>query len=232
VDLVLVLERSDAAGARLASWAEAAGHEVATAGNGAEARHLVETRSSDVLVFDPAVEGDELASELRSHLPALALLAWLPVYSSLRAAELLERGSDDILHGALPEREALARLDAAARRARRPGMSAAVELGPLRVDAAHGEASWRGDPVRLTRRERQVLQVLAEAEGRVVRREEIYRRVWGYAMARGDRTVDVNVRRLRAKLAGAVGEDLAVTTQPGIGYRLELSARDTPVTVL
>ena len=77
-----------------------------------------------------------------------------------------------------------------------------------------------------------MLQILAETAGRPVRREEIYRRVWGYAMARGDRTVDVNVRRLRAKLAQATAEELQIVTQPGIGYRLDLSLRDEAVTAL
>ena len=232
MDLVFLVERSDADAARLASWVRGAGHEIAAANNAAEARHLAETSAADAVVFDHKLAGDALVVELRAELPRIASLAWLPVYSSGRAAELLERGSDDVLHGALPERESLARLVAAVRRAAGPDSVAAVELGPLRVDPAHGETSWRGRPVALTRRERQVLQILAETAGRPVRREEIYRRVWGYAMARGDRTVDVNVRRLRAKLAQATAEELEIVTQAGIGYRLDLSLRDEAVTTL
>jgi DNA-binding response OmpR family regulator len=216
----------------LASWAREAGHAVATAATSVEARHLAVSGSADAVVFDPGLAGDSFEAELRGDLPQVAVLGWLPVYSSARAAELLERGCDDVLHGAIPQRETVARLEAAVRHSRRPTAEGAVELGALRVDAAHGEASWRDRPIRLTRRERQVLQVLTEAAGRPVRREEIYRLVWGYAMARGDRTVDVNVRRLRAKLSAVAAEEVTVETQPGIGYRLQLEAKSEPVTSL
>ena len=59
-------------------------------------------------------------------------------------------------------------------------------------------------------------------------REILYKRVWGYAMARGDRSVDVNVKRLRGKLAKVAGTALEIKTQPGIGYRLELAAEREP----
>jgi DNA-binding response OmpR family regulator len=227
VNLVVAVAQGD-----LASWAHEAGNAVTSAASTAEARHLAVNGSADAVVFDPALAGDEFPAELRAQLPNVAVLAWLPVYSSGRAAELLERGSDDVLHGALPRRESLARLEAAVRRSRRPTAQSSIELGELRVDAAHGEASWRNERIRLTRRERQVLQVLAEAGGQAVRREEIYRLVWGYAMARGDRTVDVNVRRLRAKLSAVAGDELAVETQPGVGYRLGLTVQGEPVTSL
>jgi DNA-binding response OmpR family regulator len=232
VDLILCADQSDEAVARLVSWARGAGHTVTEARSAVEARHLAGSNALDCLLFDPAVAGDAFAAEQRPRLPAVAFLAWLPVYSSRRAAELLEQGSDDVLHGALPQREALARIEAAGRRAGRSPLPATVSLGDLHVDAAQGETTWRGEPFRLTRREREVLQVLADAGGLAVRREDIYRLVWGYAMARGDRTVDVNVRRLRAKLRAVAGEDVTVATQPGIGYRLELAQRNEAVTNL
>ena len=227
VNVVIAVAEGDAA-----SWVREAGHEVMEAASGSEARHLAGRHSAEAVVFDPRLTGDGFPAELRGELPRVATLAFLPIYSSSRAAELLESGSDDVIHGAMPRRETVARLQAAVRRAQRPTSTAGAELGPLRVDAAHGEASWKSKPIRLTRRERQVLQVLVEAEARPVRREEIYRLVWGYAMARGDRTVDVNVRRLRAKRSAAAGEELTIETQPGIGYRLELATEDQPVTTL
>jgi DNA-binding winged helix-turn-helix (wHTH) protein len=63
--------------------------------------------------------------------------------------------------------------------------------------------------------------VLAEARGSVVEREDIYQRVWGYAMAHGDRSVDVFVRKLRQKLRGASGGWRYIHTHFGIGYRLD-----------
>ena len=114
--------------------------------------------------------------------------------------------------------EQAARVAALAERAPRP--EAAVVLGPLRVDPERGEATWYGRRLPLTQRERDVLHALAEVGGATIRREVLYRRVWGYAMARGDRAVDVNVKRLRTKLAAEVGAPVAIETEPGVGYRL------------
>ena len=135
-----------------------------------------------------------------------------------------------MLDATMGTEELAARLDAAVRRGGR-GHPEAVELGGLRVDATAGEASWDGDELPLTPRERAVLQVLAESAGRTVRRELLYKQVWGYTMARGDRTVDVNVKRLRDKLA-ARGAGAAIKTQAGVGYRLELAAAAPAVTTL
>jgi DNA-binding response OmpR family regulator len=110
------------------------------------------------------------------------------------------------------------------------GRPAVVAVGELSIDPAHGEARWRGAELMLTPREREVLHVLAAAEGKAVRREVIYREVWGYTMARGDRSVDVNVKRLRDKLAGTAGGEVEIKTLPGVGYRLELAGRAQPVT--
>ena len=71
----------------------------------------------------------------------------------------------------------------------------------------------------LTRREFELIELLAGAEGRVLEREEIYSRLWGYAMVRGDRSVDVFVRKLRQKLEKASPEWRYIHTHFGIGYR-------------
>jgi DNA-binding response OmpR family regulator len=73
--------------------------------------------------------------------------------------------------------------------------------------------------VDLTRREFELIELLAGAEGRVLEREEIYQRVWGYAMARGDRSVDVFVRKLRQKLEKASPAWRYIHTHFGVGYR-------------
>jgi DNA-binding response OmpR family regulator len=76
-----------------------------------------------------------------------------------------------------------------------------------------------GVSVDLTRREFELIQLLAEAEGQVLQREEIYERVWGYAMVHGDRSVDVFVRKLRQKLERASPGWRYIHTHFGIGYR-------------
>ena len=75
----------------------------------------------------------------------------------------------------------------------------------------------------LTRREFELLQLLAQAEGKVLQREEIYQAVWGYAMAHGDRSVDVFVRKVRLKLETASPGWSYIHTHFGVGYRFQPS---------
>ena len=76
-----------------------------------------------------------------------------------------------------------------------------------------------GTSLDLTRREFELIRLLAEAAGQVLQREEIYQRVWGYAMAHGDRSVDVFVRKLRQKLERSSPGWRYIHTHFGIGYR-------------
>jgi DNA-binding winged helix-turn-helix (wHTH) protein len=77
----------------------------------------------------------------------------------------------------------------------------------------------RGTSIDLTRREFELIQLLAAAEGRVLEREEIYRRVWGYTMAHGERSIDVFVRKVRSKLQRASPHWSYIHTHFGVGYR-------------
>jgi DNA-binding response OmpR family regulator len=156
---------------------------------------------------------------VRRRYPEQTLLAWLPAPSTERTADLLDEGADEVLHAGMGSREVAARI-AMLNGGRHRAL--VVEVGQLRIDDTHGEATWRGRPLALTPREREVLRELASAAGRPIRRETLYRQVWGYAMPRGDRTVDVNVKRLRDKLAAEANEELAIVTQPGVGYRLDV----------
>lgn len=213
------------------STLEAAAFDVATAAGPRDAEHIATARAVDAVLFDPTVVGEDLRGRLRSRKPGLPLVAWLPKSSAARTAELFASGADEVVNGGMGAPELAARILAAAKRGASTAASA-IEVGSLRIDRALGEATWQNRPLPLTAREREVLLVLAEAAGRPIRRDVLYRKVWGYAMARGDRTVDVNVKRLRAKLAAAAGDEIAIRTQTGIGYRLELAASAEVVTPL
>ena len=109
---------------------------------------------------------------------------------------------------------------------RRKRASARVETGPLmagelEIRADQFQAFARGGSVDLTRREFEVLQLLAQAEGKVLQREEIYQAVWGYAMAHGDRSVDVFIRKVRQKLERASPDWHYIHTHFGVGYRFD-----------
>lgn len=220
--VVLTASEPEPALARLLEQLEASAHSVRVVRSVGEAE--LSKRSGRV---DAVVAVDDPV-EARRRLDDVAVAAWLASRSSERAAELLDAGVDEVIDAAMGEREQLARLAALARRV--PAPSEIVAFGPLRVDRSLGEATWHGRRLQLTPRERNVLHALAAAQGATVRREVLYRLVWGYAMARGDRTVDVNVKRLRDKLAAAVGAPLAIETEPAVGYRLAVS--ETAVTAL
>jgi DNA-binding response OmpR family regulator len=229
VQVLVVLAAAEVERARRAL--DAAGCEVLTAAGPRDAEHVATVRPVDVVVFDPAVADRDLRGRLRARKPALPLVGWLAASSATRTAELFANGADEVLNAGMGDPELAARVIAAAKRGAAP-VASAVELESLRIDPALGEASWQDHPLPLTGREREVLLVLAESAGRPIPREVLYRKVWGYAMARGDRTVDVNVKRLRAKLADTTGDGIAIRTQTGIGYRLEVAAPAEAVTTL
>jgi DNA-binding response OmpR family regulator len=138
-------------------------------------------------------------------------------------------GADDWLTKPCHPEELLARVEAVVRRRRRaeareeraPIQAGDVEIRADRFQAYVGEVS-----VDLTRREFELIELLAAAEGRVLEREEIYQRVWGYAMARGDRSVDVFVRKLRQKLERASPGWRYIHTHFGVGYRFSPEPSD------
>ena len=136
----------------------------------------------------------------------------------------LRLGADDWLTKPCHPEELIARVEAVARRRKRAAVridTGPVVAGELEIRADQFQAFVRGSSIDLTRREFEVLQLLAEANGQVLQREEIYQRVWGYAMARGDRSVDVFVRKVRQKLESASPDWEYIHTHFGIGYRFE-----------
>src|SRR5919107_802664 len=141
----------------------------------------------------------------------------------------LRLGADDWMTKPCHPEELMARVEAVVRRRKRA--EARVDAGPLVI----GEVEIRPDQFQafvggvgadLTRREFELIQLLADAQGQVMQREEIYQRVWGYAMVHGDRSVDVFVRKLRQKLERVSPQWRYIHTHFGIGYRLaaELTA--------
>jgi DNA-binding winged helix-turn-helix (wHTH) protein len=96
-----------------------------------------------------------------------------------------------------------------------------MEAGDLEIRADQFQAFSGGRSADLTRREFEVLQLLAAAEGKVIQREEIYQSVWGYAMAHGDRSVDVFIRKVRQKLEAASPSWKYLHTHFGVGYRFD-----------
>jgi DNA-binding response OmpR family regulator len=204
---------------RLTTTLAEGGFEVETTPHPRDAHLVASARAADAIVFEPErVDPDFLRPATGR--PSCAHVAWTAGSSSIRAARLLDEGADEVLDDGMSGEEILARLRKAVGRTMGSG-AGVLELGPLRIDLAHGEVVWAEKDIRLSKREREVLHALAESSGRTVRREVLYKRVWGYTMARGDRTVDVNVKRLRTKLAAA-GAAVIIETRPSVGYRIDV----------
>jgi DNA-binding response OmpR family regulator len=185
------------------------------------------------IVVDTALLGSEAWAYLE-HLcgqpAAPAVVVCTGPTSVAQRVRGLRLGADDWVTKPCHPEEVLARVEAAVRRRRAGELSSQpvepIVAGELEIRPDMFEAFVGGRAVGLTRREFELLQLLAEAHGQVIEREEIYQRVWGYAMAHGDRSVDVFVRKLRKKLEAASPGWTYLHTHFGVGYRFDAQEAD------
>jgi DNA-binding response OmpR family regulator len=180
----------------------------------------------DVVILDlnlPGVSGTEVCRLLRSNAATADVTIIMLTARSTEVDRVtgLELGADDYVVKPFSLRELTARVHAALRRRRREGgrprAAAAVYKGArLTADFDAVAVAVEGQPVRLTRREFELLRFLVENRNRVLSRDRLLERVWGYDRLIETRSVDVHVGRLRSKL-GAVGAQ--IETVVGLGYR-------------
>ena len=158
---------------------------------------------------------------LTRELPSLPIIVCTGQSTVAQRVRGLRLGADDWVTKPFHPEELIARIEAVARRRRLAEAAVAdtVVTGEIEIRGDQFQAFAHGRSIDLTRREFELIQLLAAAEGRVLEREEIYQRVWGYAMAHGDRSVDVFVRKLRAKLLRASPGWHYIHTHFGVGYR-------------
>jgi DNA-binding response OmpR family regulator len=185
----------------------------------------------DLSVLSP--QAWDYLEQVATMLPGLGIVVCTGGSTVAQRVRALRMGADDWLAKPCHPEELIARIEAVVRRRRRAeGRVEAlpVQAGGIEIRADRFQAFVAGLSVDLTRREFELLELLAGAEGRVLEREDIYRRVWGYEMARGDRSVDVFVRKLRHKLERASPGWRYVHTHFGVGYRFaaEPRAPDAP----
>ena len=205
---------------------ERAGFRVRAAATGEEALRAVRARRPDLVVLDlmlPEVDGLEVCRRLRAD----RATAGLPILMLTAKADAVDRvvglevGADDDVVKPFSPRELVARVRAVLRRAQRAELDRPLVVGRLTLDPARRLVRLGDTPLHLTPREYELLETLVEAGGRVLTREQLLDRAWGYARAEEveTRTVDVHVRRLRAKLGE---EGWRVLTVKGAGYRFEV----------
>jgi two-component system phosphate regulon response regulator PhoB len=201
---------------------KAAGFEVLTAADGADAVQKARSRSPDLILLDlmiPEVDGLEVCKILRRD-PATS--ATPIIMLTAKAAEMdrvigLELGADDYITKPFSPRELVLRVrNLLKRRGTAPQKAEQYKVGELAVDVPRHAVTVGGKKVDLTATEFRLLVVLLERRGRVQSREKLLQDVWNYNSLVDTRTVDTHVRRLREKLGRAAR---FLDTVRGVGYR-------------
>ena len=188
-------------------------------------REAVVSMRLSALVVDLAVLGPQAWSWLErlcEALPELGIVVCTGPSTVAQRVRGLRLGADDWVTKPCHPEEVIARVQSVVRRRRRSAgreQTPPVQAGEVEIRADRFQAFVGEDSIDLTRREFELIELLASAEGRVLEREEIYSRLWGYTMVRGDRSVDVFVRKLRQKLEKASPKWRYIHTHFGIGYR-------------
>src|SRR3954451_23914172 len=179
----------------------------------------------NAVVVDLAVLGPQgwtYLEKLCGRLPGLGVVVCTGQSSVAQRVRGLRLGAHDWGNKPCHPEELIARVEAVVRRRKRAEArvdDTPVSVGEVEIRADQFQAFARGASADLTRREFELIQLLADAEGQVLPREAIYQRVWGYAMVHGDRSVDVFVRKLRQKLERVSPDWRYIHTHFGIGYR-------------
>jgi phosphate regulon transcriptional regulator PhoB len=204
---------------------EREGFRCRTAANGLDALREAKADVPDLVVLDlmlPGLDGLEVCRRLRSD----ASTAGVPIIMLTAKSDEVDRvvglevGADDYVAKPFSPKELVARVRAVLRRSRPDHPTRVLAVGPVTLDPERHAVTLGGRALPLTPKEFDLLQALLEAAGRVLSREYLLNHVWGYARADEieSRTVDVHVRRLRAKL-GDAGSRIA--TVKSVGYRFE-----------
>ena len=218
---VLVVEDDEAIADVLRRSLRAEGHEVMSAGDGAEALTLSEEFVPDLVVLDlglPRLDGIEVCRRLRaeSDVPILILTARTETDDRVQG---LDSGADDYLPKPFERAELLARIRALMRR-RPPRGSASIVIGDLRINPDTREVARGERTIELTNREFELLEYLARNQKLVVSRERLLEDVWGYDPFEQTNTIDVFISNLRRKLEEG-GEQRLLHTKRGAGYVLK-----------
>jgi DNA-binding response OmpR family regulator len=223
---VVLVEDDERLAKLTARYLESHGVHVVVVADGREAvARVVQTRP-DVVLLDlmlPNMSGLDVCRELRSRTDVPILMVTARGEEADRVVGL-EGGADDYIPKPFSSRELLARIRAHARRARGAAgpVKKTMSLGRLAIDVEAMHASLDGTALALTTYEFMLLRVLAERAGRVLSREQLVDLVRGSADEAFDRSVDVHISHLRAKLGEDPRNPRIIKTIRGVGYMLAL----------
>jgi two-component system response regulator RegX3 len=222
---VLLVEDEESITTPLTAALAREGFDATVAPTAAEALELARSLEPDVVLLDlmlPDGSGLDVCRELRrtSRVPIIVVTARGDEADRVVGLEL---GADDYVVKPFSARELVARIRAVLRRSEavsEPRQDGVVVLGRLSVDPARRVASLEGEPLELSRKEFEVLELLAREAGRVVTRERILEEVWDTTWFGSTKTLDVHVSALRRKLGDDTSQPRFIHTVRGVGFRL------------
>ena len=224
---VLVVEDEESFSEALGYLLRKEGFEVTVADTGPDALAEFERGGADLVLLDlmlPGLTGVEVCQKLRqtSSVPVIMLTA---KDSEIDKVVGLEIGADDYMTKPFSSRELVARIRAVLRRqgdrGGEPLMSGVVEAGPVRMDVARHVVAVDGSSVSLPLKEFELLEMLLRNAGRVLTRGQLIDRIWGADYVGDTKTLDVHVKRLRAKIEPEPSRPRYLVTVRGVGYKFE-----------
>ncbi|MHB1166047.1 MAG: response regulator [Candidatus Nanopelagicales bacterium] len=222
---VLVVEDEESFSEALAFMLRREGYEVEVAADGNTAVEAFDQRGADLVLLDlmlPGIPGTEVCRVIRgkSLVPIIMLTA---KDGEIDKVVGLELGADDYVTKPFSSRELLARVRAVLRRNGEPEqlVPLTVEAGPVRIDADRHVVTVRGGTVSMPLKEFDLLEYFVRNSGRVLTRAQLIDRVWGSDYVGDTKTLDVHVKRLRAKIEEDPALPRHLLTVRGLGYKFE-----------
>lgn len=224
---ILIVEDESSFSEALAFLLGKEGFETVVAEDGRQALDTFAREGADLILLDlmiPEVSGVEVCRTIRtsSNVPIIMLTA--------KDAEIdkvvgLELGADDYVTKPYSSRELIARIKAVLRRGVAEDGSIQeqdlMEVGPVRLNIGKHQVSVNGSPVSLPLKEFELLEFLMRNSGRVLTRSQLIDRVWGGDYYGDTKTLDVHIKRLRAKIEDDPANPVLIQTIRGLGYKLE-----------
>jgi DNA-binding response OmpR family regulator len=229
-DDILVVDDEPGIVRLISMYLDREGFRTVAAHSGAEALSRLSVTQPSLVILDlmlPDVDGWEVCREIRrvSTVPIIMLTARESDEDKVAGLEL---GADDYVTKPFKPRELVARVKAVLRRVNVPPAEQAgrvLDLGNLQINLDKREVRLEGEPVTLRAKEYDLLVELARKPGFVFKREQLLQDVWGYDFFGDSGTIDVHVRRLRAKLHDDSQNPRFIETVWGVGYRMKEAAR-------
>ena len=222
---ILVVEDEESFSDALSFMLKREGFEVTVAADGNVAVSEFDANGADLVLLDlmlPGISGTEVCKNIRgkSNVPIIMVSAKDGEIDKVLGLEL---GADDYVTKPFSSRELLARVRAVLRRHGEIDelVPLVVEAGPVRMDVDRHVVTVRGDAVPMPLKEFDLLEMLVRNSGRVMTRGQLIDRVWGADYVGDTKTLDVHVKRLRAKIEEDSANPVHLVTVRGLGYKYE-----------